>query len=153
MTSDSGVTQHAISSITVDGKEYRVALRLAYDGVEYIGRLWFSDPNSDQMGIPDHGAVPGRTIAEAVEVARKLTPQDLERRCHRALADKRRYIRLRRATEEIITKIKYMNRVAVTMRHRMLDSEGASQELELIQKQIEEIVKTLPFHAGIEEGT
>src|SRR5205814_3693697 len=79
MTSDSGVTQHAISSITVDGKEYRVALRLAYDGVEYIGRLWFSDPNSDQMGIPDHGAVPGRTIAEAVEVARKLTPQDLER--------------------------------------------------------------------------
>src|SRR5213076_3176959 len=78
MTSDSGVTQHAISSITVDGKEYRVALRLAYDGVEYIGRLWFSDPNSDQMGIPDHGAVPGRTIAEAVEVARKLTPQDLE---------------------------------------------------------------------------
>jgi hypothetical protein len=82
-----------------------------------------------------------------------LTPQDLERRCHRALADKRRYIRLRRATEEIITKIKYMNRVAVTMRHGMLDSEGASQELELIQKQIEEIVKTLPFHAGIEEGT
>ena len=62
------------------------------------------------------------------------------------------YIRLRRATEEIITKIKYMNRVAVTMRHGMLDSEGASQELELIQKQIEEIVKTLPFHAGIEEG-
>ncbi|HEV7838920.1 MAG TPA: hypothetical protein VM166_08975 [Gemmatimonadaceae bacterium] len=153
MTSDSGVTQHAISSITVDGKEYRVALRLAYDGVEYIGRLWFSDPSSDQMGIPDHGAVPGRTIAEAVEVARKLTPQDLERRCHRALADKRRYIRLRRATEEIITKIKYMNRVAVTMRHGMLDSEGASQELELIQKQIEEIVKTLPFHAGIEEGS
>jgi phosphoribosylformylglycinamidine (FGAM) synthase PurS component len=46
-----------------------------------------------------------------------------------------------------------MNRVAVTMRHGMLDSEGASQELELIQKQIEEIVKTLPFHAGIEEGT
>ena len=152
MTSDSGVTQHAISSITVDGKEYRVALRLAYDGVEYIGRLWFSDPSSDQRGFPDHGAVPGRTIAEAVEVARKLTPQDLERRCHRALADKRRYIRLRRATEEIITKIKYMNRVAVTMRHGMLDSEGASQELELIQKQIEEIVKTLPFHAGIEEG-
>ena len=29
----------------------------------------------------------------------------------------------------------------------------ASQELELIQKQIEEIVKTLPFHAGVEEAT
>src|SRR5258705_11982310 len=94
MTSDSGVTQHAISSITVDGKEYRVALRLAYDGVEYIGRLWFSDPNSDQMGIPDHGAVPGRTIAEAVEGARKLTPQDLERRGPPAPPAQRRVIKV-----------------------------------------------------------
>src|SRR5947208_4746878 len=105
------------------------------------------------MASPDHAAGPARTTAAAAAIARKLTPQDLERRCHRALADKRRYIRLRRATEEIITKIKYMHRVAVTMRHGMLDSEGASQELELIQKQIEEIVKTLPFHAGIEETT
>src|SRR5438132_13639264 len=100
MTSDSGVTQHAISSITVDGKEYRVALRLAYDGVEYIGRLWFSDPSSDQMGIPDHGAVPGRTIAEAVEVGRKLTPQDPDRRCHSAPAYTRPTVRHRRSTEE-----------------------------------------------------
>src|SRR2546430_6188101 len=103
MTSDSGVTQHAISSITVDGKEYRVALRLAYDGVEYIGRLWFSDPNSDQMGIPDHGAVPGRTIAEAVEIARELTPQDLQRRRPRALADKRRDIQPPRGAPEETT--------------------------------------------------
>src|SRR5207244_11946974 len=114
MTSDSGVTQHAISSITVDGKEYRVALRLAYDGVEYIGRLWFSDPSSDQMGIPDHGAVPGRTIGEAVEVARKLTPQDLERRGHRALADKGRYIGVRRAKGGLDTKGHDRNPVAVT---------------------------------------
>jgi hypothetical protein len=74
MTSDSGVTQHAISSITVDGKEYRVALRLAYDGVEYIGRLWFSDPNSDQMGIPDHGAVPGRRSSPQAHSAGPRAP-------------------------------------------------------------------------------
>src|SRR2546422_9424709 len=105
MTSDSGVTQHAISSITVDGKEYRVALRLAYDGVEYIGRVWFSDPSSDQMGIPDHGAVPGRTIAEAAEGARKLTPQDVGRGGPRGLAGKGRPIRPPRATEDNHTKI------------------------------------------------
>src|SRR5258706_13603015 len=108
MTSDSGVTQHAISSITVDGKEYRVALRLAYDGVEYIGRLWFSDPNSDQMGIPDHGAVPGRTIAEAVEVARKLTPQDLERRCPPGPAGKKSLIKVCRAHPRLVHQIQYI---------------------------------------------
>src|SRR5207247_9205833 len=97
MTSDSGVTQHAISSITVDGKEYRVALRIAYDGVEYIGRLWFSDPSSDKMGIPDHGAVPGRTIAEAVEVARNVTPQDLASGWPAALADTTRSLGRSRA--------------------------------------------------------
>ena len=57
MTSDSGVTQHAISSITVDGKEYRVALRLAYDIIEYIGVMLFSDTLYIQMGIKIYGAV------------------------------------------------------------------------------------------------
>lgn len=147
---DFGVIQHSIGEVEVDGKMYNVSLRLAYDGIEYIGRLWFADASSDTIGIPDHGAVPGRSVEEAVEIARKLTAEDLKRRCHRALAEKRRYIRLRRATEDIIVNIKYMNRVAVNMRNGMLDAEGASQELELIRKQIEEIVKTLPSHAGIE---
>jgi hypothetical protein len=147
---DFGVIQHSIGTIDVDGKTYNVSLRIAYDGVEYIGRLWFADSSSDTIGIPDHGAVPGRTVEEAVELARRLTPDDLKRRCHRALAEKRRYIRLRRATEEIIINIKYMNRVAVNMRRGMLDADGASQELVLISRQIEEIVKTLPSHAGIE---
>lgn len=147
---DFGIIQHSIGTVDVDGKTYNVSLRLAYDGIEYIGRLWFAEATSDTMGIPDHGAVPGRTVEEAVELARRLTPDDLRRRCHRALAEKRRYIRLRRATEDIIVNIKYMNRVAVNMRLGMLDADGASQELELIRRQIEEIVKTLPSHAGVE---
>ena len=147
---DFGVIQHSVSVIEVDGKTYNVSLRLAYDGIEYIGRLWFADASTDGIGIPDHGALPGRTVEEALELARRLNPDDLKRRCHRALAEKRRYIRLRRATEEIIVNIKYMNRVAVNMRNGMLDAEGASQELELIRRQIEEIVKTLPAHAGVE---
>lgn len=147
---DFGVIQHPVGIIEVDGKTYNVSLRLAYDGIEYIGRLWFADASSDTIGIPDHGAVPGRTVEEALELARRLNADDLKRRCHRALAEKRRYIRLRRATDEIIISIKYMNRVAVNMRSGMLDPEGASQELELIQKQIEEVVKTLPSHAGVE---
>ncbi len=147
---DFGVIQHSIGTIEADGKTFNVSVRLAYDGIEYIGRLWFADTASEGIGIPDHGAVPGRTVEEAVELAQRLTPEDLQRRCHRALAEKRRYIRLRRATEEILINIKYMNRVAINMRGGMLDMEGASQELELIQRQIEEIVRTLPSHAGIE---
>ncbi len=136
--------------VEVEGKTYNVWLRLAYDGIEYIGRLWFADASTETIGIPDHGAVPGRTVDEALELARRLSADDLRRRCHRALAEKRRYVRLRRATDEILVNIKYMNRVAVNMRSGMLDAEGASQELELIRRQIEEIVKTLPSHAGIE---
>lgn len=147
---DFGIIQHSVGQVEVDGKTYNVSLRLAYDGIEYIGRLWFADTSMDTIGIPDHGAVPGRTVEEALDLARRLNTDDLRRRCHRALAEKRRYIRLRRATDDIIVSIKYMNRVAVNMRSGMLDPEGASQELELIQKQIEEIVKTLPSHAGIE---
>lgn len=147
---DFGVIQHPVSIIEVDGKTFNVSLRLAYDGIEYIGRLWFTDASTDTIGIPDHGAVPGRSVEEALELSRRLTPDDLKRRCHRALAEKRRYIKLRRATEDILINIKYMNRVAINMRSGMLDTEGASQELELIQRQIEEIVKTLPSHAGVE---
>jgi len=147
---DFGVIQHPVSIIDVEGKTYNVSLRLAYDGIEYIGRLWFVDAATDGIGIPDHGAVPGRSVEEALELARRLTADDLKRRCHRALAEKRRYIRLRRATEDILINIKYMNRVAINMRTGMLDADGASQELELIRRQIEEIVKTLPSHAGVE---
>ena len=147
---DFGVIQHPVSTIEVEGKKYNVSIRLAYDGIEYIGRLWFADASTDSIGIPDHGAVPGRSVEEAVDLARKLNHEDLERRCHRALAEKRRYIRLRRATDDILINIKYMNRVAINMRNGMLDAEGASQELALIQRQIEEIVKTLPSHAGVE---
>lgn len=147
---DFGVIQHPVGIIEVDGKTYNVSLRLAYDGIEYIGRLWFADASTEGIGIPDHGAVPGRTVEEALGLSRQLNADDLKRRCHRALAEKRRYIRLRRATEDILINIKYMNRVAINMRGGMLDAEGASQELELIRRQIEEIVKTLPSHAGVE---
>src|SRR6266567_6105101 len=131
---DFGVIQHPIRSIDVDGKTFNVSIRLAYDGIEYIGRLGFADASSDSVGIPDHGAVPGRSVDEAVDLARRLNDEDLKRRCHRALAEKRRYIRLRRATDDILINIKYMNRVAINMRSGMLDAEGASQELELIQR-------------------
>jgi len=74
--SDFGIVQHYLTTIEMDGKPCAVSVRIAYDGIEYIGRLFFADPVSGE-GIPDHGAIPGRTVEEAVEFARRLT---LERR-------------------------------------------------------------------------
>ena len=101
-------------------------------------------------GIPDHGAIPGRTVEEAVEFARRLTLEDFTRRYHRARADKRRYTSLRRAIDEMLMKIKYMNRVSINMQNGLLDKEGAKQEIELIQKQLHEMIDRMPGHAGME---
>jgi len=147
--SDFGVVQHHLSTIEMDGKQYVVSVRIAYDGVEYIGRLFFADPETGQ-GTADHGAIPGRTVEEAIEFARRLTPEDFTRRYHRARADKRRYTSLRKATDEILMKIRYMNRVSINMHNGLLDREGAKQEIELIQRQLHEMIDRLPAHAGLE---
>jgi hypothetical protein len=149
--SDYGVVQQQhLSTIEMDGKPCDVSVRIAYDGIEYIGRLFFIDPATG-VGIPDHGAIPGRTIEEAIQFARRLTLEDFTRRYHRARADKRRYTALRKATDEILMKIKYMNRVSINMRKGLLDAEGANQEIELIQRQLHEMIDRLPTQAGLED--
>lgn len=133
----------------MDGKPCAVSVRIAYDGIEYIGRLFFGEPETGQS-IPDHGAIPGRTVEEAIEFARRLNVEDFTRRYLRAKADKRRYTSLRKATDEILMKIKYMNRVSINMRNGLLDHEGAKQEIELIQRQLHEMIDRMPGHAGTE---
>jgi hypothetical protein len=149
--SDYGVVQQQhLSTIEMEGKPCDVSVRIAYDGIEYLGRLFFSDPATG-VGIPDHGAIPGRTIDEAIQFARRLTLEDFTRRYHRARSDKRRYSALRKATDEMLMKIKYMNRVSINMRKGLLDAEGAKQEIELIQRQLHEMIDRLPAQAGLEE--
>jgi hypothetical protein len=50
----------------------------------------------------------------------------------------------------MLMKIKYMNRVSINMRNGLLDREGAKQEIELIQKQLHDMIERLPAHAGME---
>ena len=71
-------------------------------------------------------------------------------RYRRALAEKRRFMGLRKATEEILAKIRYLNQVAISMRAGLLDSEGAAAEIELTERQLHEIVEKLKVFAGIE---
>src|SRR5262249_30095890 len=100
--------QPYVSTIELEGRRYMVTCRVSFDGIEYLGRLWFADEATGETGMPDRAPIPGRTRDEVLELARRLSPGDLALRHRRALAEKRRFLKLRRATEDILTKIRYL---------------------------------------------
>jgi hypothetical protein len=132
-------------------RRYTVTCRVAFDGIEYVGRLWFAEEEWDQTGLPDRAAIPGRTREEVLDLARRLSVEELEARHRRALAEKRSFLRLRRVTEEILAKIRYMNQIAISMRDGLLDAEGARQEIDLTERQLHEAVDRVRHSTGIEE--
>ena len=146
---DESVQPH-IATLEYDGRRFNVTCRIAFDGIEYVGHLWFADEAWDDSGVPDRGSLPGRTRDETLTLARRLTPQELMLRYRRALAEKRRFTGLRKATEDILEKIRYLNQVAISMRAGLLDSEGAAAEIELTERQLHDIVEKLKVFAGIE---
>jgi hypothetical protein len=151
MTPIDEVEQPHLTTIEADGRRFNVSVQIMYDGIEYVGRLWFADEAWDDAGFPDRGALPGRMKEEVMQMARRLRPEDLVRRYHRALAEKRRFLGLRRTTEEILSRIRYLNQVSVSMRAGLLDVEGAAQEIEVTEKQLHELVGQLRGVAGVED--
>ncbi|HLA90621.1 MAG TPA: hypothetical protein VJL28_09335 [Gemmatimonadaceae bacterium] len=145
------ITQPHIATIESDGRRYNVSCRVGFDGVEYVGRLWFADESWDDLGLPDRGGLPGRTKEEVLALARRLTPEELVKRHRRALSEKRRFHGLRKATDEILAKIRYLNQVAISMRAGLLDVEGAAQEIDLTEKQLHSLIDRLSTYAGIED--
>jgi hypothetical protein len=116
-----------------------------------VGRLWFSEEEWDDVGLPDRAAIPGRTREEVLELARRLSPEELSLRHRRALAEKRRFLKLRRVTDDILTKIRYMNQISVSMREGWIDEDGANQELALTEQQLHEAIDRLRYSAGVED--
>ena len=147
----SEITQPHIATIDSDGRRYNVSLRVVFDGVEFVGRLWFADESWDDLGLPDRGAFPGRTKEESIALARRLTTDELVRRHKRAVAEKRKFHGLRRATDEVLAKIRYLNQVAISMRAGLLDVDGAAQEIDLTEKQLHTLIDRLAAYAGIED--
>jgi hypothetical protein len=139
-----------IATIDHQGRRIFVTCRIGFDGVEYVGRLWFAPEDGAEAALPDRAAVPGRSRDEVLAFAQRLTSQELTVRHRRAQAEKRRYVSLRRATEEIIAKIRYMNQLAISMQAGVIDVDGASQEIELTEQQIVEVVSRLKDYAGVE---
>jgi len=150
MSPGAASTDHQIRTITADGQKYFVCLRVGYDGIEHVGRLRFTDAKTE-ITYQDHAAIPGISALDAVRKAKEMSPKEMEARCHRALSEKRRFGKLRSATDKMIEKIKYLNRVAIDLEKGRLEKEGGQQELELVQEQLIEIVRTLRHHAGVED--
>jgi hypothetical protein len=142
--------QPFIGTIETSGRRYQVTCRVGFDGVEYVGRLWFAEEEWEDAGLPDRGAIPGKSREDVLSQARDFSQEDLVLRYRRALSDKRRYLKLRRDTDEILTKIRYLNQIATSVRNGLLDEEGANQEIDLTEHQLHECIQRLRDDAGLE---
>ncbi len=151
MSSFDDIVQPYITTIDFEGRRLNVTCRIAFDGIEYVGRLWFADESWDDLGIPDRGALPGRNKDEVLAQAARLQKDELVQRYQRGLAEKRRYHGLRRTTEEVLAKIRYLNQVAISMRAGLLDVEGAAGEIDFTERQLHDLVDKLTKFAGIED--
>ena len=143
--------QPYITTIDHEGRPYVVTCRIAFDGIEHIGRLWFAEKGSIDAALPDRAAIPGRTRDAVLEFAHSLTPDELALRHRRALVEKRRYLQLRRVTDDILTKIRYLNQIAISVRDGLLDEDGATQEIDMTEQQLHECIERLRKNAGAEE--
>jgi hypothetical protein len=138
----------ALTTIRDHGTPVQVAVDIRHDGIEFIGRLWFTA--GEERAIPDRGQLPGRTEADVLALARALRTEELLPRYRRAVAEKRRFHGLRQLTQEILDQIRYVNQVAVSMRSGLLDTEAAVQEMDLTEKALVELVRQVRVVAGIE---
>lgn len=144
------IVQPHVATIEMDGRRFNVSVRIVYDSVEYVGHLWFADESWEDLGLPDRGALPGRSHEEVIALAKRISPEELVKRYRRALAEKRRFVGLRKHTEEILSSIRYLNQVAVSMRAGLLDVDAAAEEINLTEKQLHQLIDRLPDHAGKE---
>jgi hypothetical protein len=141
---------HQIRTIAVDGQKYFVSLRIVHDGVEHIGRLMFTEA-ATEIAYQDHGSVPGSSVEDAVSKAKEFTDSELIQRCYRALSEKRRFGKLRRATDRMLEKIKQLNRVAIGLENGITDPDTGKLELDQAQAELLVIVRSLRLHAGVED--
>ena len=100
MSSTEHIIQPYIATIEPEGHKLHVSCRISFDGIEYVGRLWFADDAWEDSGIPDRGALPGRSHDEVIALAKRLSPTELTLRYRRALAEKRRAVQAGRRRDD-----------------------------------------------------
>ncbi len=139
-----------VTNVAVDGRTYDVHLVVGHDGIEHVGHLWFVDSDwDDDEGFRDHGALPGRSPNEVLASAQALSEADLLLRYRRALVEKRRFVGLRKITEDVLTDIRYLNKVATSMRAGLLAIEEAAAEIDSTEQRLHDMIGQLRHFAGV----
>jgi hypothetical protein len=139
-----------VSTVDVDGRTYDVTVVVAYDGIEHVGHLWFAESEWDEAeGVRDHAPLAGATPNDILTHARALSRDDLVRRYRRAVAERRRYHGLRQITQEVLAQIRYLNKVATSMRAGLLDVQEAASEIDSTERRLHEMVGQLRLFAGV----
>ncbi|MEP7380442.1 MAG: hypothetical protein ABI910_02080 [Gemmatimonadota bacterium] len=148
MTTERAEPVH-ITTVDVDGRRFNVTVAIEHDGVEHLGHLWFADEAWDDEGVRDHGSIPGQSPDDVLAHARLLSESDLALRYERAQAEKRRFHGLRRVTDDVLSHIRYLNKVATSMRAGLLDVEEAAAEIDETEQRLHAIVGQLRNFAGV----
>ena len=73
--------QPFIATLEHLGKRYAVTCRVAFDGIEYVGRLWFAEEAIDDVGLPDRAAIPGRSRRPQALPSERATMSGLSECC------------------------------------------------------------------------
>ncbi|MGQ0649389.1 MAG: hypothetical protein ACT4P7_17690 [Gemmatimonadaceae bacterium] len=138
-----------VTTLEVEGRTYNVTVEVENDGVEHVGHLWFTDDEWEDQGMRDHGAIPGKDADEVTRLARELSAHDLALRFLRAQVDLRRYHGLRRLTEEVLENIRYLNKVATSMRAGLLEVADAAEEIDETERKLHAMIDRLRQVAGV----
>jgi hypothetical protein len=139
-----------VTTTDIDGRTYSVSVHVDFDGIEHVGHLLFRDSEwEEDEGVRDHGSIPGRTRTEIQAAARALTQHDLTLRHRRAISERRRYSGLRQLTQEVLAQIRYLNKVATSMRAGLLDVEEAANEIANTEQRLHDMVGQLRTWAGV----
>ena len=139
-----------VTTTEIDGHAYSVTVKIDFDGIEHVGCLLFRDSEwEDDEGIRDHGAIPGRTREDIQKTARGFTNHELFLRHRRAVSERRRFSGLRQLTQDVLAQIRYLNKVATSMRAGLLDVEEAASEIANTEERLHDMIGQLRLYAGV----
>jgi len=139
-----------VTTTDIDGRTYSVSVRVDFDGIEHVGHLLFRDSDwEEDEGLRDQGTIPGRSRDDIQAAARALSNHDLTLRHRRAITDRRRFNGLRHLTQEVLAQIRYLNKVATSMRAGLLDVEEAANEIASTEQRLHDMVGQLRNYAGV----
>ena len=139
-----------VTTTDIDGCTYSVTVRVDFDGIEHVGHLFFRDSEWEEgEGIRDHGTIPGRTREDIQLTAQGFTHHELTLRHRRAISERRRFSGLRQLTQEVLAQIRYLNKVATSMRAGLLDVDEAATEIASTEERLHAMVGQLRMYAGV----